>query len=72
MNKENMIIAALFCVVLLIIAFMFRYQIVSVPRADSFGIAYKLNRITGTVYVLHGSIEERVKQAREESMKTDS
>lgn len=36
-------------------AWFFRWDVTPVPRADAFGVAYMVNRLTGTVYMLHGN-----------------
>lgn len=47
-NALYIILAAIF------VAWLFRWDVVAVPRGDAFGMAYMVNRWTGSVYVLHG------------------
>lgn len=39
----------------ILVAWFFRWDVVAVPRGDAIGVAYMINKWTGSVYMLHGS-----------------
>ena len=41
-------------------AWFFRWDVTPVPRADAFGVAYMVNRLTGTAYMLRGNSKVEV------------
>lgn len=61
--KNNYIVEIIIiCLTIIVCAFMFRYQIIPIHQTEGICYAYKINRITGEVYLLAKISEMKVKE----------
>lgn len=56
MKKELALVVAALCFV----AWFFRWDVIPIANGDRWGGAYMVNRLTGSIYVLHGTERHEV------------
>ena len=64
MKTREIILLACVLVVLLCVAWAARWDVTPISSGDGFGGAYKLNRWTGSLYLIHGPRQLEVTPAQ--------
>jgi hypothetical protein len=60
--KKNWFYLAVACVVLSV--WYFRYELIPLPVGDAVGPIYKLDRLTGSVSLIHKTVEMEVEKKK--------